>query len=271
MNNLVKRCAEEFNRDIVEKFGIESSKECIEVCLLCVSEIFKEPKDKILDEFKGADSFVTCHDSVKNDWIDLFGNEKIKCKEFSKRVKKILKTNNKSNIMTLRSMLAVDGLRKGDESKYIDNLGLDCSYLTAIRDIYSTLKEHDPEEATQLIKNTLIHSLILHCPIFKEIEPPNDIIQVDFRDTVDKLLTFYNEKTLKRIASELKPKKRKLEQKKTPLKKSKILQDGAKINLSEESEDEDDTRAKKIKLDDEESKQASDMLMAEMELSDEDN
>lgn len=266
MNNLVKRCAEEFNRDVVEKYSIESSKECIEVCLLCVSEIFKEPKDKILDEFKGSDSFVTCHDSVKNDWIDLFGNEKIKCKEFSKRVKKILKTNNKSNIMTLRTMLAYDGLRKGDESKYIDNLGLDCTYLNAIRDIYSTLKEHEPEEATQLIKNTLIHSLILHCPIFKDIEPPNDILQVNFKDIVDKILTFYNDKTLKRIASELKPRKRKLEHK--TVKKPKQLTEGAKIEIPEESEDEDEVQAKKIKFDQEETKQATDILMGEMELSD---
>lgn len=268
MNNLVKRCAEEFNRDVVEKYSIESSKECIEVCLLCVSEIFKEPKDKILDEFKGSDSFVTYHDSVTNDWIDLFGNEKIKCKDFSKRVKKILKTNNKSNIMTLRSILAYDGLRKGDESKYIDNLGLDCTYLNAIREIYGTLKEHDPEEATQLIKNTLIHSLILHCPIFKDIELPNDILQVDYKDIVDKLLTFYNEKTLKRIATELKPKKRKLEQKRPTFRKSKQLTDGAKIEIPEESEDEDEVRAKKIKFDEEETKQATDMLMGEMEMSD---
>ena len=130
------------------------------------------------------------------------------------------------------------------------------------------MKEHDPEEATQLIKNTLIHSLILHCPIFKDIELPNDILQVDYKDIVDKLLTFYNEKTLKRIATELKPKKRKLEQKRPTFRKSKQLTDGAKIEIPEESEDEDEVRAKKIKFDEEETKQATDMLMGEMEMSD---
>lgn len=231
MDLILKNAADDFNATFVEKYKVDSAKECIELCLLLSSQIYGESKESIFEKFKTVDSYVQYNECVKNEWVELFGSDNIRSKDFVKRIRKILKSTNKSQILCLRCMLAMDGLRKGDESKYAENVNVNHPYTNFIREQYNVLRENEPNEATAIIKNTIFEALRTNHPLFSDLEVDDqNLLSCNLEELCALVSEFYTDKFLKRLKQDLK---------KSPQKKRK-----------NESSDEDETPTKQIKPDD---------------------